>query len=68
MAGGARGGLPRAQSSARLGYPRRSLYDGVSAEPRHNVSIVGRDDKILQVETGFSAPVGAEVIDLSTPL
>jgi imidazolonepropionase-like amidohydrolase len=43
-----------------------TLLDGVSDLPRHEVSIVIRDDKILSVEPGFVAPAGAEIIDLSS--
>ena len=42
-----------------------TLIDGVSAAPRHNVSITIRDDKIVAVENGFTTPSGAHVIDLS---
>ena len=43
-----------------------TLIDGVSTTPRHQVSIRIHDDRILAVEAGFTAPAGAEVIDLST--
>jgi len=42
-----------------------TLIDGVSTSPRRQVSILVRDEKIVSVETGFTAPAGAEVIDLS---
>jgi imidazolonepropionase-like amidohydrolase len=42
-----------------------TLIDGVSAAPRHNVSITIRDDEIVAVENGFTTPSGAHVIDLS---
>ena len=42
-----------------------TLIDGVSAAPRRQVSILVRDDRIVSVEPGFTAPAGAEVIDLS---
>jgi imidazolonepropionase-like amidohydrolase len=42
-----------------------TLIDGVSATPRHNVTILVHDDRITGVEPGFTAPAGAEVIDLS---
>src|SRR5882672_9550980 len=42
-----------------------TLIDGVSATPRKNVSILVRDEKIVSVEPGFSAPAGADLIDLS---
>ena len=43
-----------------------TLIDGVSPTPRHQVSIRIHDDRIVAVEPGFTAPAGAEVIDLST--
>lgn len=42
-----------------------TLLDGVSATPRHNVSILIHDERITAVEPGFKTPAGAEVIDLS---
>jgi imidazolonepropionase-like amidohydrolase len=42
-----------------------TLIDGVSATPAHTVSILIHDDKIVRVEPGFTAPSGADVIDLS---
>jgi imidazolonepropionase-like amidohydrolase len=41
------------------------LIDGVSKTPREKVSILIRDDRIVSVEPGFTAPAGAEIIDLS---
>ncbi len=41
------------------------LIDGVSMTPRQHVSILIRDDRIVSVTPGFTAPAGAEVIDLS---
>ncbi len=41
------------------------LIDGISDTPRHEVSLVIRDDRIIAIEAGFSTPAGAEVIDLS---
>ena len=43
-----------------------TLIDGVDAATRHQVSILIHDDKIVSVEPGFTAPAGAEVIDLSS--
>ena len=43
-----------------------SLLDGSGQPARHEMSILGRDDRILAVEPGFVSPAGAEVIDLST--
>jgi imidazolonepropionase-like amidohydrolase len=40
------------------------LYDGVSDTPRHDVSVVIRDAKIVAIESGFVTPPGAEVVDL----
>jgi imidazolonepropionase-like amidohydrolase len=40
------------------------LIDGVSAQPRTQVSIVVHDDRITGVQPGFVTPAGAEVIDL----
>ena len=42
------------------------LIDGVSDAPRAKVSILVRDGRIVSVEPGFTAPAGAEVVDLST--
>ncbi len=42
-----------------------TLFDGVTETPRHQVSIVVRDDKIQSVEQGFVTPAGAEIIDLT---
>jgi imidazolonepropionase-like amidohydrolase len=40
-----------------------NLIDGVSAQPRHNVTIVIRGNKIQSVGEGGAAPAGAEVIN-----
>jgi imidazolonepropionase-like amidohydrolase len=42
-----------------------TLIDGVSETPRHEVSILVRDDRIVSVQSGFQTPAGAEVVDLS---
>jgi imidazolonepropionase-like amidohydrolase len=42
------------------------LIDGTGAAPREKVTILVHDDRITGVEAGFTAPKGAEVIDLST--
>jgi imidazolonepropionase-like amidohydrolase len=42
-----------------------TLLDGLGDAPRHDVSILVRDDKILSVQPGFLSPSGSEVIDLS---
>jgi imidazolonepropionase-like amidohydrolase len=41
------------------------LLDGVAKSPRQNVSILIHDDRITGVQSGFVAPKGAQVIDLS---
>ncbi len=41
------------------------LIDGVADSPRTQVSILVRDDRILSIESGFTAPAGAEIVDLS---
>ena len=41
------------------------LIDGVSKAPRINVSILIHGDRIVSVTEGFTAPEGAELIDLS---
>jgi imidazolonepropionase-like amidohydrolase len=41
-----------------------TLIDGTAAQPRHNVTIVVRGDKIESVSQGSSAPAGATVINL----
>ena len=43
-----------------------TLFDGVADSPRTQVSILVRDDRIVSIESGFAAPAGAEIIDLST--
>src|ERR1041385_2217614 len=40
------------------------LIDGVSAQPRNQVSILVHDDRITAVQSGFVTPAGAEVVDL----
>lgn len=42
------------------------LFDGVSKVQREKMSIVVRDDRIVDVRPGFVTPEGAKVIDLST--
>ncbi len=42
-----------------------TLIDGVADTPRHQVSIMVHDDRIVSVDAGFSSPAGATVIDLS---
>src|SRR5258705_11088936 len=42
-----------------------TLIDGVSSTPRRQVSILVREERMVSVDTGFTAPAGAEVIDLS---
>ena len=42
-----------------------TLLDGVSATPRHEVSILIKDDRITDIQPGFVSPAGAEIVDLS---
>jgi imidazolonepropionase-like amidohydrolase len=42
-----------------------TLIDGTGAAPRHQVSIVIHDDRIVAVDNGYTTPAGAQVIDLS---
>jgi len=42
-----------------------TLLDGVSATPRHEISIVIKDDKIADIQAGYVSPAGAEIVDLS---
>jgi imidazolonepropionase-like amidohydrolase len=42
------------------------LIDGTGAPPRTQVTILVHDDRIVSVMPGFSAPQGADVIDLSS--
>jgi imidazolonepropionase-like amidohydrolase len=41
------------------------LIDGVSKQPKSQMSILIKDDRITAVQAGFVTPEGAEVIDLS---
>lgn len=43
-----------------------TLIDGVSTTPRSRVSILIKDDRIVDVAQGFVTPANTEVIDLST--
>lgn len=42
-----------------------TLIDGTGAAPAHNVTVLIHDDRIAAIQPGFSAPAGAQVIDLS---
>jgi imidazolonepropionase-like amidohydrolase len=42
-----------------------TLFDGVNDAPRRQVSILIRDDKIVSIESGYSTPAGADIIDLA---
>ena len=42
-----------------------TMLDGVSATPRHEVSIVIKDDRITDIQAGYANPAGAEIIDLT---
>jgi len=62
-----------AQKTQTVAAPEKSiaiqaatLIDGTSAQPRHNVLIVIRGDKIVSVSEGGTPPAGAEVINLSS--
>lgn len=41
-----------------------TLYDGLSSTPRHEVSVLVHDDRVVAVSPGYVAPPGATVIDL----
>jgi imidazolonepropionase-like amidohydrolase len=41
------------------------LFDGVTKSERTQVSVVIHDDRIVDVQQGFTTPPGAEVVDLS---
>jgi len=43
-----------------------TLIDGLADAPRHQISIVIHDDRIVAVEPGFTTPAGAELIDLAS--
>ncbi len=42
-----------------------TLIDGTGAAPRHQVTVLVHDDRVVSVSSGYSAPPGADVIDLS---
>lgn len=42
-----------------------SMIDGISRTPRKQVSILVKDDRIVEIRDGFVTPAGVEVIDLS---
>jgi len=42
------------------------LIDGTGGAPRNQVTILVHDDRIVSVTPGFTAPQGADVIDLSS--
>src|ERR1700722_19473691 len=41
------------------------LLDGITAKPQPRMSILVHDDRIVAVQAGFTAPAGAEIIDLA---
>ncbi|MDR3526773.1 MAG: hypothetical protein P4L57_05795, partial [Rhizomicrobium sp.] len=41
------------------------LIDGIAGAARSNVTILIHDDRIVAVTDGFTAPQGADIIDLS---
>jgi len=57
--------LASAASAKDLAIHAGRLIDGTGAAPREKVTILVHDDRITGVEAGFTAPAGAEVIDLS---
>jgi len=42
-----------------------TLIDGVAEAPRHNVSILVREGRIVAVAAGVTTPAGAQVVDLT---
>ena len=42
-----------------------TLIDGIADAPRHEVSILVRDDKIVSIEAGYKTPPDATIVDLS---
>ncbi len=42
-----------------------TLYDGTGAPPRHQVSVLIRDERVIDVASGFVTPDGAQIIDLA---
>jgi len=42
-----------------------TLLDAVSEAPRHSVSILVHDERIVAIESGFQTPAGATVVDLA---
>jgi imidazolonepropionase-like amidohydrolase len=57
--------LPAAAWAEDLVIHAGRLLDGVSPTPRAQVSILVHDDRITDVQAGFTTPAGARVIDLS---
>ena len=57
--------LPSTASASDVVVHAGLLYDGLSATPRKNVSVVIHDDRITGIREGFVKPAGATVIDLS---
>ncbi len=43
-----------------------TLLDGQTDTPRTRVSVIIHDGRIARIESGYSAPPGAEIIDLSS--
>jgi imidazolonepropionase-like amidohydrolase len=54
---------PASQQEKAVAIHAANLIDGMSAQPRHNVTIVIRGNKIESVSEGGAAPAGAEVIN-----
>jgi len=42
-----------------------TLFDGVTASPQHEMSILIENDKITGIQGGYITPTGAEIIDLT---
>ena len=58
--------LPFTASASDVVVHAGLLYDGLTATPRKNLSVVIHDDRIAAIREGFVKPAGATVIDLSS--
>jgi imidazolonepropionase-like amidohydrolase len=65
IAGAALAALATSASARDVAIHAGTLIDGVSPAPRRTVTILVHDARITEVRDGFTAPAGAEVIDLS---
>jgi imidazolonepropionase-like amidohydrolase len=43
-----------------------TLIDGIGTAPRHQMSILIHDDRIVAVQPGYATPAGVEVVDLTS--